>query len=498
MALKVFHSLCYNLDMNTISKYDSSISLDYLTSEPENLYLERKELKKGSTEIANELIGMLNSDGGILAYGITDDGTLQDVNVLSEKELEKYRTLCQRLIEPAPPIKFEEVSANNNKIFLYHVCEDNENIYARKESHNVYKRVGNSNYGPLNLAEIDNLRYDKSIRHYEDQINSDFDPNDLDSELLQRYKDAINFSGSDDEVLLYRNLARRNKKGKIEYCNSAVLLFAIDPDRYIPSSYIRYIRYSGDRLIPGAEFNVTKDEVIRGNIPTVIVKARDYIRATLSDFYSFDIKSAKFVKLKEYPEDAWLEGVVNAVFHRSYNLQGNCTMIKHFDDHLEISNSGPLPAQVNINNIKEQRFSRNPRIGRVLYEMGYVRELNEGVKRIYNSMSEYKLAEPIYSDKDSIVTLRLENSTFLNEKSLPADLLDRISGKMASYNATKKAIIDYLLKHGYGTISDISKEIETGERATRNNLDSMVRDGIIFRNSNKQRDKNAKYAFIQK
>jgi ATP-dependent DNA helicase RecG len=36
---------------------------------------------------------------------------------------------------------------------------------------------------------------------------------------------------------------------------------------------------------------------------------------------------------------------------------------------LEISNSGPLPSMVTVENIKETRFSRNPRIARVLNEM---------------------------------------------------------------------------------------------------------------------------------
>ena len=293
-------------------------------------------------------------------------------------------------------------------------------------------------------------------------------------------------------------MAKKDRRGEIHYCNSAVLLFAVDPDRYIPSAYVRYTRYSGDKLEPGASFNVVKDETIRGNIPSVILKTRDYLRASFSVFYSFDAENSTFTMLKEYPEDAWLEGIVNAVFHRSYNLQGNCTMIKHFDDHIEISNSGPLPAQVNVRNIREQRFSRNPRIGRVLYEMGYVRELNEGVKRIYSSMIEYKLSEAVYTDSDSIVTLKLENSVYKNERNLPAGLLDRISDKLKNYNATKKVIIGYLLKFGHGTILEISDFSKIGDRAIRNNLDDMIKDGIIFRNSNKQRDKNATYAFLQK
>lgn len=481
----------------SISKYDSAIDLELLTKEPESLYFERKGIGKKHTEIADELIGMLNSDGGVLAYGVTDEGEIQTVENLSEKDLEKYRTLYQRLIEPAPPIRLEEVKIDSKTIFLYHVREDNENIYRRKDSNNVYKRVGNSNYGPLNLEEIDNLKYDKNLRHYEDQPCIDFDPLDLDIELIKNYKDKINFDGTDEDVLLYRNLVKKSKDGSISYLNSAVLLFALDPDKYIPSSYIRYTRYSGDKLEPGVSFNVTKDEIIRGNIPTVIVKAMDYLRAALSDFYSFDMESATFTKLKEYPDDAWQEGIINAVFHRSYNLQGNCTMIKHFDDHMEISNSGPLPAQVNINNIKEQRFSRNPRIGRVLYEMGYVRELNEGVKRIYSSMSAYRLSAPTYTDKDSIVTLTLENSAYRNEKNLPIGLLDKISNNLSSYNKTKKAIIAFLLGHGHGTITEISQSTNIGDRAIRNNLDDMVQDGIVTRNSNKKRDKNAKYTFAQ-
>ncbi|MBR2587567.1 putative DNA binding domain-containing protein [Candidatus Saccharibacteria bacterium] len=478
-----------------ISKTDSSLTIDYLTKEPENLYLERKDLRKKSGEIANELIGMLNSDGGILAYGISDDGEIQDVDSLSDSERDKYRTLHQRLIRPAPPIKLEEIIIDGKRIFIFHVREDNEYIYSRADSNQVYRRAGSSNYGPLTIEEIDNLRYDKNLRHYEDQTCEGFNPDDFDRVLLQEYKNNISFDGTDDEVLLYRNLAKRDKNGVIRYCNSAVLLFSQDPDKYIPSAYVRYTRYVGDKLETGTKFNITKDEAIRGNIPTVILRTREYLRASFKDYYSFNVNEAVFVRTKEYPEEAWLEGVVNAVFHRSYNLQGNCTMIRHFDDHIEISNSGPLPAQVNVNNIKEQRFSRNPRIGRVLYEMGYVRELNEGVKRIFESMSEHNLSEPIYSDQDSIVTLRLDNPIYLNEKKLSADLLEEISRKMASYNPTKKEIIDFLLRKGHGTILEISNSINMGERAVRNNLEAMMCDGIIVRKSKKQRDKNAIYVF---
>ena len=39
-----------------------------------------------------------------------------------------------------------------------------------------------------------------------------------------------------------------------------------------------------------------------------------------------------------------------------------------------------------MEDIKNQRYSRNPRIARVLSEFGWVKEMNEGVKRIYSEM----------------------------------------------------------------------------------------------------------------
>lgn len=270
---------------------------------------------------------------------------------------------------------------------LYHVDSNYERIYRRKDNGKVYKRAGSSNY-ELSLEDIRNLEYDKNLRAYEDGVVEDFNKNDFDLAILEEYRTKINFKGDYDELLEYRNLAKRDKHNQLKYCNSAILLFSKNPDKYIPSSYVRYVRFRGKYLGVGKDYNVVKDIRVEGNIPTQIRKTRELLSHSLNDYYFYDIETNLFLKKPEYPEDAWIEGIINAVFHRSYNLQGNCIMIKHYDNRLEISNSGPLPAQVTIDNIKEQRYSRNPRIGRVLFEMEYVRELNEGVKRIYSAMEK--------------------------------------------------------------------------------------------------------------
>ena len=67
-----------------------------------------------------------------------------------------------------------------------------------------------------------------------------------------------------------------------------------------------------------------------------------------------------------------------------------------FDDRLEISSPGQLAGVVTLENIRETRFSRNPVISRVLTECEWVRELNEGVPRIYDEMKGFSLEEPTF------------------------------------------------------------------------------------------------------
>jgi ATP-dependent DNA helicase RecG len=99
---------------------------------------------------------------------------------------------------------------------------------------------------------------------------------------------------------------------------------------------------------------------------------------------------------------------VNAVPHRSYSLQGDGIRVTQFDDRLEVESPGRLPGPVRIDNIRHTRFARNPHIARVLAEMtGYVRELNEGVKRIFEEMEQYGLHPPVYTVTDSTVRVTL-------------------------------------------------------------------------------------------
>ena len=83
---------------------------------------------------------------------------------------------------------------------------------------------------------------------------------------------------------------------------------------------------------------------------------------------------------------------------------------------MEIFSLGKLPNIVTLDNMKYTRYSRNPKITRVLSDFGYVRELNEGVKHIYSDMEEAFLKDPKYSETNNVAVLLTLENTILSRK----------------------------------------------------------------------------------
>ena len=479
----------------SISAINSMVTKTYLEQKQENQYFERKGIGEKDikpTKIAEELIGMLNADGGILAFGVSNSGELQDLNSF-EGDLDKYRSLIFDFIEPSPNIMLEELVIDGMLLFLYHAEQETERVFCRKDNENVYLRVNDTNR-LLNRAQVKTLEYDKQIRKFEEEHQVDFDFKDIDEPLLEGYKQKINYTGGLKELLVKKYLA--TKKSNVFYLKKAgVLLFSIDPNKYISNASVRYIRYQGIAAKTGVEHNVIKDERFETNIPTLITQLKLFLKTSFKDYHFLDIDAGKFNKVPEYPEEAWLEAIVNALCHRSYNVQGNAVYIKHYDDRLELSNSGPLPAQVNVKNIKTERYARNPRIARVLEDMGYVRQLNEGVSRIFESMEKSMLSVPEYSVKNNNVYLTLRNKISSHSRAISDALINKIQDQWDKFNSTQRKILGYLFIRSEGKIDDFSNYTKVNKNTIRTYINDFMDKKMIERISEKERDKNALYVF---
>lgn len=128
--------------------------------------------------------------------------------------------------------------------------------------------------------------------------------------------------------------------------------------------------YDGTAEQVGTKINIIKDVNLEYPLLKIIEKAKEFVSVQLRKFTALNQTTGRFQTVPEYPEFAWLEGIVNAVTHQEYGMTGNYIKISMFDDRLKILSLGKLPSIVTIDNIRDTRFSRNPRIARVLPEFG--------------------------------------------------------------------------------------------------------------------------------
>lgn len=186
--------------------------------------------------------------------------------------------------------------------------------------------------------------------------------------------------------------------------------------------------------------------------------------------------------MPEYPKFAWEEGITNAVTHRNYAISGEHTKIFIYDDRIEILSPGDLPGIVTVKNIKEKRYARNPIISRTLTELGVVRELNEGVSRIYREMSDLFLEDPVYiEDKGSSLKLVLKNNIVMRSKRKNELLLkdNNINKKWKELNSIEQKTIQFIFDKGDVMTHQIAEYIDRDRKTAQRILKKLENKELI-------------------
>lgn len=149
-----------------------------------------------------------------------------------------------------------------------------------------------------------------------------------------------------------------------------------------------------------------------------------------------------------------------------------------------------------VKNIGQERYARNPRIARVLSDLSYVRELNEGVPRIFDAMREFMLTEPEYRDSENTVTLILRNKVTEHKETIYGETLERIEGLWSELNKTQRSIIQLLFEQQELNVAQLSTQLELTPRAIRYNLRNLIELNILEKDSDKARDPEALFHFL--
>ncbi len=480
-----------------LSKINSRINLDYLKNEKENLYFDRKRAKISLQDLANEIASFANSNGGLIALGITDDGKIEGFNSYGNNKLNEFQKVVTNYLKNTPTYRIELVNIQNEKgeednILLFHI-EPELNYLIRNNKDEVYCRQGDSSI-KLNASQIRSLEYDRKERDFEAEILLESSINDIDEEVMEVYKNKIDTDLSNEEVLKARGFLRE-KNGKYHLTKAGMLLFGKNPSVYLPSARVRVLKFEGTEFQVGTEMNIIKDRTFDKCLFKVLEQSREFINSQLREFTHLN-EDGVFETVAEYPEFAWYEGLVNAVCHRDYSNSGEYIIVKLFDDRLEILSPGKLGGFVTLETMKNKRYSRNPQIARVLNELGIVRELNEGVKRIYSEMQKFYLKDPVYSEPDrNSVLLILDNNIAVraNRKQETLKKSDAIKDKWKLLNYAERQVLQVINDKGEVTSEDVSKIINRGKTTAVKLLNKLINLDLIVWTGTSKKDSYGRY-----
>lgn len=151
---------------------------------------------------------------------------------------------------------------------------------------------------------------------------------------------------------------------------------------------------------------------------------------------------------------------------------------------------------VDKNNIRESRYSRNPRIARALTEIGWVRELGEGVKRIYQEMEGAYLPPPVYEEAGQTVLLTLMNNIELRRKKRSARLNAKITAAWPTLAAEEKRAIELVYASGFTTSKGLSVALAKSVPVTRKVLNQLVANNFLVMSASSKTDPNRRYLLV--
>jgi len=387
-----------------------------------------RDIKEVCHDIAKTLVAFANADGGELFIGVEDDNSVTGLQYTDEKNniILKAPTTHVHHDTPLPIKRATLINYEGLKVAYFSVEKGSKYVHLTSKGECFQRKDRES--VPTASEHIRFLREEEVSREYDRQFVDLAYISDLDLQLVSTVAQHISKTMSPEKFLQYLELAEFDGD-RLRLRRAALLLFAKNPLKWHPRCQVRILRVKGIEEKTGVNFNVEEIAEVSGNIFSLIEASWDTLRPNLTE--TRFSKDALFKTQIIYPELACKEALINAITHRDYSIEGRGIEIRVFDDRLEILSPGKLLSSITIKDLQELKGvhqTRNTYIGRVLREFGYIRELGEGIRRMYDLMKSNELIAPkIESPNKSFIVSLFYKHIYSKEEKLWLDNFEKLN-----------------------------------------------------------------------
>lgn len=403
--------------------------------------IEFKSERTSARKLAESLVALANASGGTVLVGVGPKSGrllgLKDAEAARDKALEAAFLTDPSLILPLPEVVTvactEPSRSDDKNVLAITVPPGLPHVYSLRGKYLI--RVGAQNK-PLAPKRLRRLLIERGEVSFESLVPPGAVLDDVDWDKAEKYVTSLEglTTATVEEALHNRGCLVR-EDGGYRPTHAGLLLFGIQPERFVKSSEIIVARYPGREM--SDEF-VRED--IRGPLPDQIRRAEAFLVSNMK-------RGVRLVSLEreeqvEYPTKAVREAIVNAVAHRDYSIRGDEIRIFMFSDRIEFYSPGRLPGHVTVDNIVEERFSRNEVIVQVLADMGFIERLGYGIDRMIKLMRDYGLPAPRFQETAGGFRVIL----YGHEEALMSEEIDRGRWSHLDLNQRQEKALAYLLE----------------------------------------------------
>jgi ATP-dependent DNA helicase RecG len=371
---------------------------DALLNINEDHFNDVKSKRIAPAKLQETLVAFANSDGGDLYVGI-EDKSEQGERIVGFAEQEEANAIIVNLLEgtvPAVENLSLEFLAVDGKGLVLHISIPKSPKVHYTAAGDCYIRI-NAQKLKIKGDKVTQLGYSKGAELYEKKAVDEVEIEEIiEGAKLREYMERV--STSLDPAIFLRKQRLLTKKGDERFPNvGCILLFDDEPQATLQSRCaVKVYRlrttdaeYKREQL---QEMPVTINGAIEEVIAKTIGKVAEYV-----DGASF-MDGEKIVKLS-YPSEALKEILVNAVIHRDFSLNDDIH-VRIFDNRIEIQSPGRLPGYMTVDNLYQDRFSRNPNIVRMLHNLPNPvnHDIGEGLDTAKNELKKAGLVAPTFQE----------------------------------------------------------------------------------------------------
>ncbi|MBQ3519708.1 MAG: putative DNA binding domain-containing protein [Clostridia bacterium] len=411
---------------------------------------EKLELKvQYTTEIKKEIVAFLNSDGGTLIIGVDDNGKI--VGVENAKDIiERISLMIHEAIKPDASLicsagEYEEDGKTIVRVVIGRGVKKPYYIYEKGlKPSGVYLRINNTSQQASEYA-IKQMIIASEEKSFEalpsvqqdltfDYLESVFKRAEL--ELKQKTLGLLDANGS------YTNLALLLS----DQCPFSVKAAVFDSD-------------DKSRFLDRKEFE--------GSLIRQADEIYEYLK--LNNKTRGEYNGLRREDKTEYNQLVLREGLLNAITHRDYSLNGSI-LISIYKNRIEyVSIGGLVSGMTYADMMLGVSRSRNEKLANVFFKLKYVEAYGTGIEKIQGDY-EHTGLEPRFEISDNGFLLVLPNKNYME--------------KAKEIRTDKELVYDFIVRCGRATRAQVQEELGFKLTKTRNILLQLEQEGKIERRGN--------------